>query len=144
MLESVTECCRVLQSVAECYRVLQSVAECYRVLQSISSASTWTNFWAFFYKILFKSHKKNYNKLKTKNSQEDLSLSSVIHKPSGSSVEKASDVSNEELMFDEQKEAEKDKQQEIVRTPFYVQGPRKSVVRLNQNSREGETLFFSE
>ena len=28
------------------YRVLQSVTECYRVLQSIYSASIWTNFWA--------------------------------------------------------------------------------------------------
>ena len=38
----------MLQSVTECYRVLQSVRDYYRVLQSISSASTWSNFWACF------------------------------------------------------------------------------------------------
>ena len=49
---------RVLESIAECWSiseydiVLQSVTECYRVLMSIteyyqdkSSASIWTNFW---------------------------------------------------------------------------------------------------
>ena len=36
MLQSITECCRVLQGVTECYRVLQSVTECYSVLQSIT------------------------------------------------------------------------------------------------------------
>ena len=73
MLQSITECYRVLQSITKCYRVLQSFTEFYRVLQSIteyyrviqsiteyyrvlqsiteyyrdkSSASTWTNFWA--------------------------------------------------------------------------------------------------
>ena len=36
MLQSITECYRVLQSVQECYRVLQSITEYYRVLQSIT------------------------------------------------------------------------------------------------------------
>ena len=31
MLQSVTECNRVLQSIAECYRLLQSITEYYRV-----------------------------------------------------------------------------------------------------------------
>ena len=35
MLQSVTQCYRVLQSATE-YRVLQSVIECYRVLQSFT------------------------------------------------------------------------------------------------------------
>ena len=50
VLQSVTKCYRVLKSVTVCYRVFQSITECYRVLQSISSASTWTNFWACFFK----------------------------------------------------------------------------------------------
>ena len=36
MLQSVTECYRVLQSVTECYRVLQSITGYYKVLQSIT------------------------------------------------------------------------------------------------------------
>ena len=36
MLQSVTECYRVLQRVTECDRVLQSVTECDRVLQSVT------------------------------------------------------------------------------------------------------------
>ena len=58
VLQSVTECCRVSQCVAEFYRVLESFTEYYRILQSnteyyrvlrsVSSASTWTNFWACF------------------------------------------------------------------------------------------------
>ena len=39
MLQSVTECYRVLQSVTECYRVLQSVAECYRVYRVLQSVT---------------------------------------------------------------------------------------------------------
>ena len=57
VVKGVTECYRVLQSVTEYCRVLQSTTECYRVLQSISSASTWTNFWACFFYLLFS--KKN-------------------------------------------------------------------------------------
>ena len=53
MLQSVTEYYRALKSVTVCYRMFQSITECYRVLQSISSASTWTNFWAYF---LFQSN----------------------------------------------------------------------------------------
>ena len=34
MLQSVTECYRILQSITECYRVVQSSTEYYRVLQS--------------------------------------------------------------------------------------------------------------
>ena len=56
-LKGVTECYRVLQSVTKYCKVLQSTTECYRVLQSISSASTWTNFWACFFYLLFS--KKN-------------------------------------------------------------------------------------
>ena len=48
MLQSFTECYRVLQSITEYNRVLQNITEYYTVLQSISSASTWTNFWACF------------------------------------------------------------------------------------------------
>ena len=53
VLESVrgiTQYNRVLLSVTECYRILQSITEYYRILQGISSASTWTNFWACFWK----------------------------------------------------------------------------------------------
>ena len=39
MLQSVTECYRVLQSVTECYRVLQSATECYRVEQSFTETN---------------------------------------------------------------------------------------------------------
>ena len=36
MLQSATECYKVLQSVTECYRMLQSITEYYRVLRSIT------------------------------------------------------------------------------------------------------------
>ena len=52
MLQSATECYRVLQSITECYSVLQSVTECYRVLLSVSECCRVLQSVTAYYRVL--------------------------------------------------------------------------------------------
>ena len=59
MLQSVTECYRVLQSVTEYYRVLQNISEYYRVLQNITEYYRVLQSITEYYKVLQSITKTN-------------------------------------------------------------------------------------